>query len=152
MTNEESPQLKENKLKKEKKAVFVDLPEIGWKLYTNSLEITLAIRTYSEANCTEPWQKRHKRHKKQKNILFWSIMECKKFIKLPCIVTFVRYAPKMLDKHDNLPMSMKWLCDCLCAEITGIKTAGRADDSKEIKIKYDQVKCKGYAVKVIIEF
>ena len=125
---------------------------MGWKLFSNSLEVTLPIRTVSEANCTEPWHKRHKRHKKQKNVLFWTILECKKFIKLPCTITMVRYAPKELDRHDNLPMSQKWLVDTLCAEITGIKTAGRADDSKEITIKYDQVKCKQYAVKIIVEF
>lgn len=118
----------------------------------NSVEFFLNIKTISEANCQEHWTKRHRRHKKQKTILFWSFMEIKPFVRLPCTITFVRLAPKMLDKHDNLPMSMKWLCDQLCAEITGDQRAGRADDSDKIKIKYDQIKSKVYAVKIIIEF
>lgn len=131
---------------------FVESPEMGWKLFPNSLEINLPIRTYSEANCTLPWQTKHKRHKKQKNILFWTILQCKNYIKLPCTITYIRFAPKSLDAHDNLPISMKYLNDQLCAEITGDHRPGRADDSKEITIKYDQVKCKSYAVKIIIEF
>jgi len=134
------------------KPKFAPPPEIGWKLFTNSLEITLPIRTYSEANSTEPWQKKHKRHKKQKNTLFWYFLECKKFVKLPCIVTFVRYAPKFLDAHDNLPISMKWLCDQLCAEITQDHRPGHADNFDGISIKYNQIKCKQYFVKIIIEF
>lgn len=118
----------------------------------NSVEFFLNIKTISEANCQEHWTKRHKRHKKQKNILFWSFLEVKPFVKLPCTITFIRLAPKTLDVHDNLPMSQKWLCDQLCAEITGDFRAGRADDSDQIKIKYDQIKSKVYAVKIIIEF
>lgn len=140
------------KKNRSKKACFYDPPEIGWKLFTNSLEIGLPIKTISEANCFEPWHKRHKRHKKQKNTLFWTVMQCRNYIKLPCTITYIRYAPGLLDKHDNLPMSMKYLNDQLCAEITGDHRPGRADDSKEITIKYDQLKCKQYSVKIIIEF
>lgn len=148
--NVQSPS-KEKKELKTKINEICDLPEMGWKLQENVLDITLPIKTISEANCHEHWTKRHRRHKKQKNILFWYLLECKKLVKFPCTITFIRYAPKFLDAHDNLPMSMKWLCDQLCAEITGDLRPGRADDFEGIKIQYDQVKCKKYAVKIIIE-
>lgn len=132
---------------------LLEKPQETYPLITpNKVEFFLNIRTISEANCSEHWTKRHKRHKKQKSILFWSFLEVKQYVKLPCTITFVRYAPKTLDKHDNLPMSMKWLCDALCAEITGNYIIGQADSSDQIKIQYDQIKSKIYAVKIIIEF
>ena len=33
------------------------------KISDNKLEIYLPIKTVSEGNCFEPWQKKHKRHK-----------------------------------------------------------------------------------------
>lgn len=47
---------------------------------------------------------------------------------------------------------MKYLNDQLCAEITNDHRPGRADDSDQIEIKYDQIKSKVYGVKIIIEF
>lgn len=85
-------------------------------------------------------------------MVFWAFLEVKHLVKLPCILTFIRYAPAFLDKHDNLPMSMKWICDALCAEITGEYRPGKADSSKEIEIKYDQIKSDILGVKIIIEF
>jgi len=137
--------------KKEKPELLEKLPVFPI-ITQNRVEFFLNIKTVSEANCTDHWVKRHKRHKKQKNILFWSYLEIKPHVKLPCTITFIRLAPKTLDSHDNLPMSMKWLCDALCAEITGNHVAGRADDSDQIKIQYDQVKSKIYAVKIVIDF
>lgn len=114
--------------------------------------LSLPLKTVSEANCTQPWRTRHKRHKAQKNAVFFAFLEVKHLVKLPCTLTFVRHAPKFLDKHDNLPMSQKWLCDALCAEITGEYRPGLADNSDEIEIKYDQIKSSVYGVKIIIEF
>jgi hypothetical protein len=133
------------------------------KISQNLVEINLNIRTYSEAQTitvkkkngkytTEHWTAKHKRHKKQKNSIFWAYLEVKEFVKYPCTLTFIRYAPKLLDKHDNLPMSMKWICDAICAEITGEHRPGLADNFEGLTIKYDQVKSKQYAVKIIIEF
>jgi hypothetical protein len=140
---------------KVKKPRNVDLKEnfeFGSKIEGNKVILSLPIKTISEANCEQHWTTKHKRHKKQKDVIFWAFLEVKHLIKLPCTLTFVRYAPKFLDKHDNLPMSMKWICDALCAEITGDFRAGRADNSDQIEIKYDQVKLSVYGVKIIIEF
>jgi hypothetical protein len=146
---------------KEKKELKTKINEVqldfGSKAIINSdapsiVVLTLPLRTVSEANCFEPWQKKHKRHKSQKKAVFFAILEHKHFITLPCRITFIRYAPKFLDKHDNLPISQKFICDQICAEITGEHRAGRADDNELIEIKYDQVKSKQYGVKIVIEF
>lgn len=126
--------------------------DFGSKAEKDRVELTLPLRTVSEANCFEPWQKKHKRHKAQKKAVFFAILEHKHLIRLPCQITFIRYAPKFLDKHDNLPISQKFICDQVCAEITGEHRAGRADDNELIEIKYDQVKSKQYGVKIVIEF
>lgn len=130
-----------------------DIPlDFGSKIGKNFVVMTLPIRTVSEANCFEPWQKKHKRHKLQKKLVFFEMISIKHLIKLPCKITFIRYAPKFLDKHDNLPISQKYICDQVCAELTGDHRAGRADDNELITIQYDQIKSKIYGVKVIIDF
>jgi hypothetical protein len=130
--------------------------EFGVKLFPDPspkmITLTLPIRTVSEANCTEPWQKRHKRHKLQKKTIFFELLPYKYLISTPCTITLIRYAPKELDKHDNLPMSFKYLLDGLAAEISGDYRPGRADSSNNFTIHYDQVKSKAYGVKIIIEF
>jgi hypothetical protein len=122
------------------------------KIEPNRLELTLPIRTISEANSFEPWQKKHKRHKNQKKLVFFALLEVKHLIKLPCKIKYIRYAPKELDVFENLPMSFKYINDQVCAEITGDHRPGRADGSKEITQSCDQIKSKQYAVKIIIEF
>lgn len=138
--------------KKIPKSDLCEFLDFGSKIENGRVELTLPLRTVSEANCFEPWQKKHKRHKAQKKAVFFAIIEHKHTLRLPCTITFIRYAPKSLDKHDNLPMSMKYICDQICAEITENHIAGRADDNDLITIKYDQVKSKVYGVKIIIEF
>lgn len=114
--------------------------------------MTLPIRTVSEANNFDPWTKKHKRHKSQKRTVFFAMINLKRYITLPCTITFIRYAPKSLDRHDNLPISMKYICDQVCAEITQEHRPGLADNFQDINIKYDQIISKTYAVKIIIEF
>jgi hypothetical protein len=131
--------------------------EFGSKILPNVdfpklISLTLPIRTISEANCFEPWQKKHKRHKLQKKLVFFALLEVKHLIKLPCKIKYIRYAPKELDVFENLPMSFKYINDQVCAEITGDHRPGRADGTKEIIQSCDQVKSKQYAVKIIIEF
>jgi hypothetical protein len=157
--NVESPQ----KRKKELKSEMCEFKDNSPKIEPNKVEINLNLITLSEAQTiavkkkngkytTEHWTAKHKRHKKQKNAVYWAYLEVRSFIRYPCTITFIRYAPKTLDKHDNLPMSMKWICDALCAEITGEHRPGLADNFEGLTIKYDQVKSKVYGVKIIIEF
>lgn len=117
------------------------------------VEITLPIRTVSEANNFQPWRIKHARHQKQKwwVELAFSKPECQ-LIKLPCKITLIRYAPKSLDKWDNLPISFKYILDRICAEITGDFRPGRADNTDQIDVKYEQVKSKQYYVMIVLEF
>lgn len=59
-----------------------------------------------------------------------------------------RHAPKKLDRHDNLPMSLKYILDACCAVITNDYRPGRADDDENIQVTYNQVISKQYAVKI----
>lgn len=117
----------------------------GW------VEITLPMRTVTEANCFEHWTKKHKRHKIQQKSIGLSLNPLKNIIKLPCHIELTRYAPKSLDKYDNLPMSFKYIVDACCAIIKNDFRPGRADDDERFTISYDQVKSKNYGIKIVIK-
>jgi hypothetical protein len=134
-------------------------PEPNALVFGNEIDIegrrvvlTLPLKTVSEGNCFETWQKKHARHKIQKKAVVIAMIQVRQHLQLPCKLTFVRYAPRELDRQDNLPMSQKWICDQTCAELTGDFRPGRADNDKRISFAYDQVKSKEYGVKIIIEF
>lgn len=114
--------------------------------------MTLPIRTVSEANNFDHWTKKHKRHRLQQKTVALILKPVKQHVKFPCHIKLTRYAPRKLDKHDNLPMSMKYILDACCAIITGNFKAGRADDDDRISISYDQVNSSQYAVKIEITF
>jgi hypothetical protein len=147
---------KENSTKPAKSPFEKDIALVfGTKSYqsadaSNVIEIILPLRTVSEANCFEPWQKKHKRHKAQKRAVIFSIMTVKSLIKTPCTIRITRFAPKMLDAHDNLRISVKYILDQVCAEILNDFRPGRADGYEGFKFEYDQVKSKEYAVKIEI--
>lgn len=156
--NVESPQKEKKERKRRIKKIPDKVPKMiesldfGSSFENDTVTITLPLRTVSEANCFEPWQKKHRRHKAQKKAVFFAILEYKHLIKLPCRVTYIRYAPKLLDTFENLPVSFKYINDQVCAEITGDHRPGRADGDKRITLSCDQVKSKVYGVKIIIEF
>jgi hypothetical protein len=112
----------------------------------------LPIKAASEANSSEHWTKKAKRHGIQK-FLVKRAYHCDKpeFI-FPCTVTLTRIAPRTLDLHDNLRMSLKWVADAVSECLIPGKAAGRADDDKRITWEYRQEKGKPreYAVKIEI--
>lgn len=122
------------------------------KIDENCVVLDLPIRTKSEANCFEHWTIKHKRHKAQQAIVASVLKPIVKNIKLPCKIILTRLAPKTLDKHDNLPMSFKYIVDTCCAIITGNYISGRADDDERISINYDQIVSKEYGINIKIEF
>jgi len=130
--------------------------EINTEIYVSciagQIEIMLPIRTVSESNTTEHWFKKATRHTKQKGIVRCFLEKIKDNVHFPCELVITRYAPRRLDKHDNLPMSLKWIVDACCESITGEKVAGRADDSEYIKISYQQVVNKLYGVKILVKW
>lgn len=129
--------------------------------------VTLPILTVSEANggvkksfkrggktCykAEHWMDKHVRHKRQKGMVGLMLKKHAPLLKLPCLVTLTRYAPDKLDRHDNLPMSMKWILDAVCEIITGDYRPGKADEDERIEVKYNQITSKEYGVRILITF
>lgn len=112
--------------------------------------IDLPVKTVSEANCFEPWQKKYGRHKDQQRLVELALNPLRDKIKLPCKIMLTRLAPKQLDVFDNLPMSLKYIVDAVCSIITGEYRAGKADSDKRISISCDQVKSNEYGVRIEI--
>ena len=125
--------------------------------------ITLPLFTASEGNGgvkksalvngrriykNEHWSEKQKRHKMQQKFIALMLNPIRKNIALPCKIKLTRYAPRKLDRHDNLPMSMKYVLDAICAIIKQDFRPGRADDDERISVTYDQVACPDYGVKV----
>ncbi len=113
----------------------------------------LPVKTVSEANSSEHWLKKGKRHQHQKWAVIKAFHDNKFKFNLPVEITLIRIAPRSLDKEDNLPCSMKYIKDYIADQLIPGKAAGRADDSKEITWKYEQKrgKVKENYVQVMIE-
>jgi hypothetical protein len=114
----------------------------------------LPIKTASESNCSEHYHVKTKRHILQKRWVKTAFKKEKPKINLPCKITLTRIAPRSLDSHDNLPMSLKWVADAIAENIIPGKAAGRADDSKELTWEYRQKRGgpRQYAVVIEIEY
>ena len=112
--------------------------------------LDIPIKTVSEANCFEPWQKKHGRHKDQQRQVAIALVPHKENVKLPCSIMLTRFAPDSLDVFDNLPMSFKYIVDAVCAIITGEYRAGKADSDKRISIACGQEKNDAYGVRIEI--
>lgn len=110
------------------------------------------MRIVSEGNSNENFWKKSARRKIQKTNTKVYFLRENPDIRLPCSIRLTRIAPRMLDSHDNLPMSLKWIVDSLADCIFPGKAAGRADDCKEITWLYNQEKgkTKEYALRVEI--
>lgn len=126
--------------------------DFGTKAEPGKVEILLPIRTVSEANCFEAWQTKHKRHKAQKRAIVFAMFSIKNAIRIPCTIRITRFAPRQLDAHDNLRMSVKYLLDQVCAEIMNDQRPGKADGSDKLTFEYAQEKHKNYAIKIEILF
>lgn len=128
--------------------------KIGMKseVHQGKVILDLPIKTKSEANCFEPWQVKHGRHKDQQRIVALGLKPLRDHISLPCKIMLTRLAPDQLDAFDNLPMSFKYIVDAVCAIITGEYRAGKADSDKRISIACDQVKSPEYGVRIEITF
>lgn len=126
--------------------------EFGTIVQHRQIIICEPIKLANEANSSEGWRAKNKRHKQQKKQVFCCMLLVKQLIEMPCVLKVTRFAPKMLDRHDNLPYSAKWVMDQLCAEITGDHRPGRADGYEGFTFQYDQVKSKKYYVKIEISW
>ena len=115
----------------------------------------LPIKTASESNLKEHWSKSSKRHAVQKGWVKWAFNKDKPDLTDALVfrVLLTRIAPRKLDAHDNLRVSMKWVVDSIAEELTGNYIPGRADDAKTITWDYLQEKGKPheYAVRIEIQ-
>lgn len=116
------------------------------------ISMVLPIHAHNEANSSEHWTKKQKRHQQQKFIVINSLKPIRALVKLPCQITFTRLSPKFLDAHDNLPMSFKYILDAVAAAITGEYRPGLADSNPRFTFKYDQIKSNDNQIKIIFEF
>lgn len=108
--------------------------------------LTLPIRTVSELNCSDHWRVKHKRHVMQQKSVEKILKPVKNQLTIPFHVHLTRLAPRKLNRHDNLPASMKYIVDAVCAIITGDYRPGRADDDERLQFSYDQETSSQYAV------
>jgi hypothetical protein len=112
----------------------------------------LPIKIANEANSSEHWTKKSRRHKLQKNRIKVEFIKEKPSITMPCTCILTRIAPRELDHHDNLRSAMKWVVDSIAEEITKNYVPGRADGEKGITWEYKQVKGGVREYGVLIEF
>lgn len=112
----------------------------------------IPIRTLSEANCSEHWTKKNKRHQQQKSMICLQFLTAKFDMKPPMQITLIRISPRFLDKEENLPMAFKWIKDAIADYIFPGQQAGRADDSKELIWKYEQQKGEPKEYAIIVRF
>lgn len=87
----------------------------------------------------------------QKQLIKLFLKKYQEQISLPCKIMLTRYAPKQLDGHDNLPMSMKYVVDAIAEVLTGNLTPGQADSDSRILIEYAQKISKTYGVELNLE-
>ncbi len=112
----------------------------------------LPLKTASEANSSEHWTKKAKRHRLQKQKIKAVLLSERPQIAIPCAIVLTRIAPRQLDSHDNLATSMKYVSDALAEFLVPGKAPGRADDCKEIVWAYKQEKggVREYAIRIEI--
>ena len=113
-------------------------------------EKIITIRTVSEANSSDPWFVKAKRHAKQKRLVYL-LVPSMPLINQKATVKLTRLSPRQLDAHDNLRCSLKFFSDAIAERLVPGLAPGRADSDKRITWFYDQQSSKSYGVKVEIE-
>lgn len=127
------------------------------------ISFELPIKTVSEANCSQHWSKKSRRHRQQQFFVRSMFNRSSQEISLPCAVKLVRIAQRDLD-GDNLISAFKWIRDevseCLCPESKNYyldkkgkerKLKGRQDSNPLITWIYDQEKDKKTGIRIEIE-
>lgn len=127
------------------------------------IEVMIPIRTVSEANSTEHWTKKSKRHRQQQFFVRQYLKDRIKEVALPCTVTITRLSPRKLD-DDNLIMCLKYVRDEIGSLIfpekvktyinssgSIVSNKGHSDSDNRIKWFYEQEKSKKQAIRIRIE-
>lgn len=123
---------------------------------------TIPLKTVSEANCSEHWSKKSKRHRQQQFYIRSLFAHEAMQITLPCTVTLIRLSPRMLD-DDNLRSAFKWIRDeiseCILPEKVKFYQKkgklyilkGHADSDSRITWVYGQEKQSTLGIRIEIE-
>ena len=119
--------------------------KIIWNYY-------IPLKTCSEANSSEHWTVKSKRHKLQKNKVKAIFLKERPSITLPCKATLTRISPRQLDVNENLPMSFKYITDSICEYFYPGLAPGRADGMGGITFEFKQEKgnIREYAIRIEI--
>lgn len=112
----------------------------------------LPLKTVSEANSSEHWTKKAKRHRMQAFFVRISFNNLKSPISLPCCVKMTRLGGRGLDAHDGLPMSLKWVSDAIADQLIPGLRPGMADGDPRITWEYAQEKAKKPGVRIEITY
>lgn len=102
------------------------------------IEFIVPIKTISEANVSEHWTKRRKRHNGDKLVLKSALNEHVPKLNLPVKIILTRIAPRKLDSHDNLRIAFKHILDTLADHIIPNLSRGRADGHPGLVFDYMQ--------------
>jgi hypothetical protein len=125
----------------------------------------LPIKTVSEANSTEHWTKKSKRHKEQAFFVRMAYLQYVGAVILPVKITMTRCASRELDS-DNLQMAFKWIRDELSDLVfsdriartyqskTGrtVEIRGRNDSDISVTWNYKQEKRRKCGIVIEFEF
>lgn len=124
----------------------------------------LPIKTVSEANCSQHWAIKRKRHKVQQMLIRSLFNGLAMPIVLPCVVKLFRLGTRPLD-DDNLRTAFKWIRDevseCLIPEKRSSYVAkngrirqikGRADSDPRIEWHYFQEKSHLAGIRIEIDY
>lgn len=129
----------------------------------NRIVWEIPLKTVSEGNSREHWHKAASRHTQQQFFIRSLFKAEIRPIPIPCEITLTRIAERMLDAHDALPMSFKWIVDEIGAQlfpekIVKYKTKGgryasnkgHADSDPRVTWKYAQEKGKIQGIRIEI--
>lgn len=114
----------------------------------------IPLKTVSEANSSEHWRIKSKRHKQQQFLISCLFRHNAQPIVLPCIVKLSRLSPRLLD-DDNLRTAFKWIRDeiadwLILGHLPKLK--GRNDSDQRITWQYDQKQQQQQGIRIEIEF
>ncbi len=115
------------------------------------ISMEIPIRTVSEMNCSEHWQVKHKRHKRQKYYVQLALRSALNGVSPPCIITLTRMSPQKCD-FDNMVCSLKYVLDAICDLLNPGLAPGRADGDERITVSYAQEKSRIHAIRVTIDY
>lgn len=100
----------------------------------------IICKILSEANISEHWGTRKKRHDEQKEAILSQWNKDNPEISLPCTIHLYRVYPRFLDSGDNLPISLKHCRDTIADLIIPGQKKGRADNDPRLSWEYSQRK------------